>query len=288
MICIRFFLLSFEMIFRVSLPETIAMMNAIKLLPCPELQPYICCFISIRSRDSWDNPQLFRIVADGNPGLIFQENRGSFLGNEGEMLPQLFLHGLATKYSNKIATGCYNNTIVCFQPYGIKSIFGLDASELTNTYADLNAVFKTSLAERLYEARSFYDKVKILSEFFLNRMSENKKDPAKIQFITKALNTDHTAACLKNLGLELKISERSLERIVQSYIGIPPKLFSRISRFQSALNCLYHQPLCRLSDIAYTFNYSDQSHYIREFREFSGLTPKQFARQSSPLQNLMA
>lgn len=263
-------------------------MNHSQLFPCPELQPYISSFINIRSRDHLDHPQSFRIVADGNPGLIFQENESSFLGNTEEILPKLFLHGLATQYVDKTAISCYNNIIVCFQPYGLKEIFGLHASELTNTYTDLNVILKTNLQERLSETYSFYDKVKILSEFFLSRIAENKQNQAKIQFIAKTLKTDHTVTCLKNLCLELKISERSLERIMQSYIGVSPKQFSRISRFQSALNFLYHQPICRLSDVAYTFNYSDQSHYIREFREFSGLTPKQFVKQASPFQNLIA
>ncbi len=285
MICIILFRYFISLFFSSIFVPIAVSVNHLQLFPCPELQPYIFCFIQIRS---WDNLQSFRIVADGNPGLVFQANERSFLGNEGKLLPQLFLHGLTTRYTDKKAISPYNNIIVCFQPSGLKSIFGLDASQLTNTYIDLGTICKTYLPERLSETDSFYDKVKILSEFFLSRIAENKKNLAKIQFIVKTLKTDHTVACLKNLCLELKISERSLERIMQSYTGVSPKQFSRISRFQSALNFLYHQPICRLSDVAYTFNYADQSHHIREFRKFSGLSPKQFIRQSSPLPNLIA
>lgn len=263
-------------------------MNHFQILPCPALQPYIRCFIGVSNQNEWRSPESFRIIADGNPGLVFQENQSSFLGNAGEILPQLFLHGLATKYTDKTAINRYNNITVCLQPYGIKSIFGFNAFELTNTYTDFDTIFKTELTERLSEANSFYDKVTILSNFFLSCIAENKKNNPNIWFITKTLKNDHTVKSLKNLCLDLKISERSLERIIQSYIGVSPKQFSRISRFQSALNCLYNQPVSRLSDIAYTFNYSDQSHYIREFREFSGLSPKQFVKQSSPIQNFIA
>ncbi|WP_373869012.1 helix-turn-helix domain-containing protein [Chryseobacterium hagamense] len=59
----------------------------------------------------------------------------------------------------------------------------------------------------------------------------------------------------------MKISGRSLERIMHSYTGISPKQFSRISRFQSALTYLINTPVSRLSEVAYAFSYSDQSHF---------------------------
>lgn len=261
------------------------LMNHLQLLPCPELQPYVCRFIEIGSQAGWDNPQSFRIFADGNPGLVFQENPDSFSGNAGELLPQLFVYGSATRSTYKTAISHYRNVVVSFQPHALRSIFGLNASELTNTYADLTLYIKNQLAEKLSGTDSFLIRTKLLSEFLLKRIADNKNGSSHIHFITETLRKDYGVSCLKNLCSNLKISERSLERIMQSYAGVSPKQFSRISRFQAALSCLCENPLLRLSEVAYSSGYSDQSHFIRDFREFSGFSPKQFLKHPYPLMN---
>jgi AraC-like DNA-binding protein len=258
-------------------------MNHLQQLPCPELQPYVCRFIEIGSPAGWHNPQSFRILADGNPGLVFQENPHSFSGSAGELFPQLFIHGLTTCHTAKTAISPFRNLVVCFQPHALKNIFGFDARELTDTYADLSVYIRNDLLEKLSETDSFFIRTKLLSEFLLNRIAENKNKPTHIQFITETLRKDYSVLCLKNLCSDLKISERSLERIMQSYAGVSPKQFSRISRFQAALTHLNNTPVLRLSEVAYSFGYSDQSHFVRDFREFSGFSPKQFLKHRYPL-----
>lgn len=81
---------------------------------------------------------------------------------------------------------------------------------------------------------------------------------------------------LDKIQSELNLSERSLERIFKADIGISPKLFFRINRFQTSLSYIRQQSFKSLAEVAYNHLYADQSHYIREFKEFAGTTPKQF------------
>ena len=80
---------------------------------------------------------------------------------------------------------------------------------------------------------------------------------------------------------ELNITERSLERYFKQYVGISPKLYARINRFQTALETLRKSNFDSLTDIAYQNNYFDQSHFIRDFKEFAGTTPKHFLHQAN-------
>ncbi|KKX50117.1 hypothetical protein L950_0211885 [Sphingobacterium sp. IITKGP-BTPF85] len=59
-------------------------------------------------------------------------------------------------------------------------------------------------------------------------------------------------------------------------MGIPPKMFSRIMPFQSGLNILRQADFNNLTEIAYQNEYFDQSHYIREFKGFTGTNPERF------------
>ncbi|WHT75212.1 helix-turn-helix domain-containing protein [Myroides odoratimimus] len=76
------------------------------------------------------------------------------------------------------------------------------------------------------------------------------------------------------------MSEKTLERLVKQYIGMSPKLFSRIMRFQSSLDLLRESKFKNLTTLSYQSDYYDQSHYIREFKEFTGVSPKEFIKSS--------
>ena len=79
------------------------------------------------------------------------------------------------------------------------------------------------------------------------------------------------------------MSERNFERKFREYVGISPKLFSRICRFQSSLKQLQESNYEKLSDIAFENNFSDQSHFIRTFKEFAGFSPNQFQQQTNTI-----
>ncbi len=72
----------------------------------------------------------------------------------------------------------------------------------------------------------------------------------------------------------LDISERQFGRRFGQAIGLLPKFYIRMARFQEALSLMKTRRFQRLSDIAYDLNYSDQSHVIRDVKEFAGRTPK--------------
>jgi len=65
-----------------------------------------------------------------------------------------------------------------------------------------------------------------------------------------------------------------------SYIGITPVLFARICRFQTALTLLRQGRFHSLTDIAYTLDYYDQTHFIHDFKLFSGASPRIYLRKT--------
>lgn len=100
-----------------------------------------------------------------------------------------------------------------------------------------------------------------------------------MQYAVSVIAVSKGNIALKRLQLELQLSERSFERKFKEYIGISPKLFARICRFQASLQQLRSNDFSKLSDIAFEQEYADQSHFIRAFKEFAGFSPFQYQKQ---------
>ncbi|HTJ51790.1 MAG TPA: AraC family transcriptional regulator [Cyclobacteriaceae bacterium] len=253
-----------------------------QILPTEQLRKYIRGFWTMEGSVSEVSPKTFKIIADGCPGLIFQENVNSFSDSNKKLLPKLFLHGLTTNHSEKTVKGNFRNISIHFKPTALKSIFGIDAHELTDNYTDLNSLCNINLTEQLANATSTGKRIEILTLFLIESLERNQEQKIeKTHYALDLLQKENSPTSLQKIQQALNISERSLERMFKENIGVSPKLFARIARFQMSLNDIRSKDYSKLTDIAYNNNYADQSHYIREFKAFSGVSPQQFIRQAN-------
>lgn len=86
---------------------------------------------------------------------------------------------------------------------------------------------------------------------------------------------------LAQLQRNLQLSERGFQRRFKQQAGAPPKLFASIRRFQRSLTQLRSADYDKLSDIAFKHQYADQWHYTRVFRQFMGLSPRQYRQHAA-------
>lgn len=91
-----------------------------------------------------------------------------------------------------------------------------------------------------------------------------------------------SAQILTSVQKELHLTERTFQRKFEKGIGISPNLYRRICQFNAAFQQLNNRRFHKLSDIAFQNEYVDQSHFIRSFKEFTNLTPKDYLHFSSP------
>jgi len=254
-------------------------------LPIPDpLKGYVKSFWKLENNAA--SKQELTTMADGSPGLIFQHPSQGDLFQNGKKLAPLFLYGQATSYATLHSDGNFNTFGIFFDPRALKLVFGLDASELTDTCIDLSLISEAKnerLLQKLLNAESEQETIETIASFVMGQLVKNQqKGDGSMEFALSHIISSRGTASLEELTQKLRLSERSLERKFKEQVGISPKLFSRICRFQASLRQLTEQKHDKLSDIAFENDYADQSHFIRSFKEFAGASPLQFQKQPVP------
>jgi AraC-like DNA-binding protein len=163
------------------------------------------------------------------------------------------------------------------QPHAAFSILGIAMNEIRDRIVDLadvmTAGFESTIFDRLSTATSFEERIAIFEAMFINR-EKARADRELTECLTLMIGSDGAvlvSACAERLGW----SERRLERAFQEQIGMGPKIYSRIIRFKSFLNAV-ESGRPSLLDRALAAGYHDQSHMIRDFRHFAGMTPTEY------------
>lgn len=165
-----------------------------------------------------------------------------------------------------------------FRPGGAAAFLTLPASELTNEHVALNDVWRgIELRERLLAAGSAQARFD-LAERLLRERFAAAIHPAVAAAIA-AIERSHGRLRLGRLSQALGLSQRRLIQLFKREVGLPPKTFCRLRRFQSLLTAAHGQPARALdwSTLALHHGYCDQAHLIHEFGEFAGLRPTEYA-----------
>lgn len=248
--------------------------------PTEHLKDYVKFFWSAEGTNS----KTFEVIADGCPGIVFHQAENGLFLNQTKKLSTIFLYGQTVKPIEMSAEGEFRIIGLHFYPHIVKSLFRFNANELTDTCVDLSLLPDTSnmdLRERLFNAHSVEIQIQIITEYLSRIIKKNNvRIDELMHFTIHHLIKSNGKVRLRELQRMLNLSERTFERKFGQYVGISPSLFARICRFQASLNQLKTKNYLKLSDVAYENSYSDQPHFIRSFKEFTGQSPLKFRKQS--------
>lgn len=133
--------------------------------------------------------------------------------------------------------------------------------------------------KQLRKASSLAEKNRLFFHYFRDAFLSCTAD-SLTGYMIHAIHDSNGNLRIHELADTLHYSERHLSRIFLEHMGISPKSFSRIVRFQSAMNAILDSPDISLCRCLFEFGYSDQAHFQREFKQFTGITPKHFAMET--------
>lgn len=173
-----------------------------------------------------------------------------------------------------------------FLPGGLYPFVELDFSTLVNVSLDMSQVFGAEanlLAEELYHLPHFEARVACMERFLQKKISNSRLQ--KFRFIQTGthLLTDQSAdADIASTAAQLNTNYKTLSRGFHEVIGISPKHFAQIQRFEKALELLATKPEWSCTEIGYHLGYYDQAHFIREFKKLALETPSAYRESIRP------
>ncbi|MGC3945657.1 MAG: helix-turn-helix transcriptional regulator [Chryseolinea sp.] len=173
-----------------------------------------------------------------------------------------------------------------FHPFGASLFLNDDVSLFNDQVVDLRSLMGTALDDlyqQLQDTPHIAGRINLLETFLHNRLSlfEKRRDKSTlVKMVMNELTRDDFFDNIDNVAARYGITSRYLQKIFLQHTGLTPKLFSKINRFQKSLVLVGKSDLS-LTSIAYQSGYFDQSHFIREFRAFTGNTPSRFDGENS-------
>lgn len=249
--------------------------------PSALLAPYVKQYWFITADDVARKSQ--RFIPAGCMGLAFNREGSVFSSLEKDFLPSAYLFGQSTNHAT-LSFSSFNLIIVVFHPIGTKAFLRNSMQELnekTVAVDDLSEPLLRELEFRLMDAADNQSCVSLIERFLLNQMKyfndDNLKRMANVMLSIHAGITD-----ISTLANTTCLGYKQFKRIFTTYVGANPKDYLRITRFQKALQILYIHPQTNLNELACRCGYYDLSHFIKEFKEFSGYLPSEFLSVREP------
>jgi AraC-like DNA-binding protein len=176
-------------------------------------------------------------------------------------------------------SGSSTTTQVIFKPHALKTLLGINASRLSNGWADLQEFWAEDLEGQLLEARNEQERLTFLISFLVAKFKQAKPRDTLVEESLRLIHNHIGFLHVKDVLDSLHISERQFERRFTQTVGLSPQAYIRVKRFNEAIRLIKTRQFARLTDVAAVLNFSDQSHFIRDIKAFSGMTPTSLAQQ---------
>lgn len=202
-----------------------------------------------------------------------------------------------THYSGAVVSGAQSRYFVIdvkahasiigihFKPGGAFPLLGVPPGALTDEHANLEAIWGArarELRECLCAANDADQRFAILDADLLRRIDTAARPREEVRFALRRLF--RTNARVERVAAEVELSHRRLIELFAAQVGVAPKVFGRIGRFQRAFSLAKNEVTLDWPQIALRCGYFDQPHLIREFVSLSGLSPMELLQRSAVME----
>jgi AraC-like DNA-binding protein len=262
------------------------MMTDYYIPPHPLLQPFVDTYILSTSHEEkvaftgqWPASHETSIVfslAD-KPVHLHNEKESSFWNTNHSII------GLQTEPNGTVQfSGQYHTFIIQLKAHGFRTLFRLPAQELKDKIFSTTDIAGPK-ADKLYDQLGNANSVEQMAVFadglllpFLRRHTDSSGVQDGITSIVNCFCQRAHLFSVHQFASKVNMSIRNFERRFAEHVGIPPKMYIKLVRFNKAMSMKLAAPDNNWTAVAHACGYFDQMHFIKDFRQFTGLTPKQF------------
>jgi AraC-like DNA-binding protein len=255
-------------------------MKEIEFIINIELEPFVNCIMTEES-DAANSHTNIPLYADGYPGIMFQQSvNGFYLLPKKKKLSELFLYGQTLAPVSLDVEGPFKFIVFQLYPFASKYLLGVNPKALNDECYDLlklDHIDVEAYRSQLISADNLDQQVKIISELMLQLIRSNKvTENDKIQQAIAIILNHNGQIKIQELIDQLFMTERTFERNFLSQVGLTPKQFAKIIQFQRSLHKLTEVNFNKLVEVGFDSGFTDQSHFIRAFKKYTGQTPSYF------------
>jgi len=249
--------------------------------PIGILKRYIKNYYLVEIDNSIDFMPRERVFPCGNVTLVFHYGSPSKFKkrNSSEYIESnLVICGQQTSYYDLSLSGKTGMILIVFKPHGVKSFFNFPINELLNENLSLQDLTKNEaieLEDKLFNSKNNKQRITHLENFLTKRLILNR-DFERIEHAIKIIENSNGQIKTQVLAQEVCLGIKQFERTFSKHIGIHPKKFICIVRFQNVIQMKKKYNNAKMYQLAFDNGYYDQSHFINDFKNLTGLAPRIF------------
>ncbi len=232
-----------------------------------------------------NNPMEFlpkqRVFPCGNATMVFHYGSSSKFQkkNSSEYIePSLVICGQQTNFYDLSLSGKTGMILIVFKPHGVKSFFNFPITELLNENISLQDLIKSEameLEDKLLNSENNKQRIIHIENFFFKRLTQNS-DFERIEHAVKFIENSNGQIKAQDIAQKVCLGIKQFERNFSKYVGLNPKKFASIVRFQKVLQMKRKFKNASMYQLAFDNGYYDQSHFNHDFKSLTGLSPKIF------------
>jgi AraC-like DNA-binding protein len=191
------------------------------------------------------------------------------------------------RYHSGLVAGLYDSFVttehdgfeasiqVNLTPLGARALLGLPLSEISRTVVELSDVLPNvrGLSDRLATTTSWLERFRIVENILIERLSLDAHLRPEIVWATQEVEASRRPWKMGDLARALQISRKHFDVLFRDHVGMLPKRYASLVRFERLTTRLSASPARHWADLALECGFADQAHMAREVRRFSGLSP---------------
>jgi AraC-like DNA-binding protein len=267
------------------------MINGFKFYkPCKLLQDYVRYYWTFES-DKMIETYTFPI---GCPQIIFHKKSTLYIPELDKRQDTLTISGQVNFSSHISADDSIEMIVAVLHPYAMNIFLDIPTLHFYNKETsgyEIGNLQLNCLASKIFDSKNINICISYIEQWLISQLQSNytPKHKTDINRIRAAVHQLYLApnTQISKLASISCLGKKQFERIFLTTVGMNPKEYARIVRFQKALKFIQEQGKnISQAQIAYQSGFSDQSHFIREFKEFSGYTPLSLMEICKPYSDL--